>query len=121
VPLKFCTLSRRFSAESVMRKPEPVMSSNEAVHGSSGLTMVVAQHSSESLAPSDQVVNLARVRDGPRRLVSKSLVSSLAWVVDHVLSDRLPKRCLSNEDRPIQTFFLVERTNRSANAFKLRG
>jgi hypothetical protein len=43
---------------------KPVMSRNEAVDGSSGLTMIVAQHSSESLAPSDRVVNLATVGDG---------------------------------------------------------
>jgi hypothetical protein len=41
------------------------MSRNEAVYGSSGLTMIAAQHSSESLVPSDRVVNLASV-DGVR-------------------------------------------------------
>jgi hypothetical protein len=42
--------------------------------------MIVAQHSSESLAPSDRVVNLATVGDGLQQPVSNSWVISLAVV-----------------------------------------
>jgi hypothetical protein len=31
---------------------------------------------------------------------------TLVMVVGHKLCDRVPKRCLSEEDHPIQTFFL---------------
>jgi hypothetical protein len=43
--------------------------------------MIVAQHPSESLAPSDRVVNLANVGDGLQQTVSKSLMIALAVVM----------------------------------------
>jgi hypothetical protein len=68
--------------------------------------MIVAQYSSESLAPSDWVVKFANVGNGLQQPVSKPLMISLAVVMGHVLRNRVPKRCLSEEDHPIQTLFL---------------
>lgn len=82
------------------------MSRNEAGDCSSGLTMIVTQHSSESLAPPDWVVKFANSVDGLQQPISKSLMISLAVVVGHVLYDRVPKRCPPEEDHPIQTLFL---------------
>lgn len=51
-------------------RAEPVVSRNETGFGSSGSTMIVAQHSAESLAPSDWFVNFASVGDGLQQPVS---------------------------------------------------
>jgi hypothetical protein len=88
-----------------------VLSRNKGEDGSSGLTMIVIQHSSESTAPSAWVVNFAGV-SGPKQSVSKPLMVSLPVIVGHILLDRVPKRCRSEEDQPTQTLFL-DRTYKS--------
>jgi hypothetical protein len=54
--------------------------------------MIVAQHSSESLAPSDWVVKLAKVGNRLQQPVSKSSMISLAMVMGNVLCNRVSKR-----------------------------
>jgi hypothetical protein len=44
---------------------------------------------------------------------------ALGVVVRHELADCVLKRRRSEEDHPAQTLLLIERTNRSAKAFKL--
>jgi hypothetical protein len=44
---------------------------------------------------------------------------TLVMIVGHKLCDRVPKRCLSEEDHSAQISSFMERTNLSANAFKL--
>ena len=68
--------------------------------------MIVAEHSAESLAPYDWVVKFANVGDGLQQPVAESLMISLAVVVGHVLCNRVPKRCPSEEDHPTQALFL---------------
>jgi hypothetical protein len=60
--------------------------------------MMVAKHPSESLAPDNWVVKLARGGDGLQQPVTKSLMISLAVIMAEVLCNRAPKRCPSKED-----------------------
>ena len=48
------------------------------------------------------------------QLIAESLVIPLAVVVRHKLVDDLARTSLTEEDHSIETFFTVERTNRSA-------
>lgn len=50
-------------------------------------------------------MNFFNASKGPQQLVSEPLVVPLAVIVVHILGDRVPKRCLPDEDHPIQTFF----------------
>jgi len=80
--------------------------------------MIVAQYSSEPLAPSDWVVQFVNVGNRLQQPVSKSLMISLAVVVGDVRaiarrSDAGPKKIIR-----FRHSSLMERTNRSANAFK---
>jgi hypothetical protein len=68
--------------------------------------MIVAQHSSWSLTPSDCAVRLANVGERLQQPVSEPLMISLAAIVGHILGEHVPKRCLPDEDHPIQALFL---------------
>lgn len=68
--------------------------------------MIIAEHSAESLTPFDSGVRFANGAERPQQAVFEPLMITLVMVVGHKLCDRVPKRCLSEEDHPIQTFFL---------------
>jgi hypothetical protein len=80
--------------------------SRAAGSSSSSLTIIVAQHSTESLAPSDRVLAFVRNCNRVQQPVSKTLMISLTVVVSHVLCNRAPKGCLTDKDHPIQALFL---------------
>ncbi len=60
--------------------------------------MIVAEHSSESLAPDDMVVKFANGGDGLQQPVAESLMISLAVIMAEVLCNRAPKRYHSKDD-----------------------
>jgi hypothetical protein len=74
-----------------MIEPLIVMSRNETGGGSSGLTMIVAEHSAESLTPSDCAVRLANVGERLQQPVSEPLMIALAVIVGHIVGERVPK------------------------------
>ena len=82
-----------------------VMSRNVSADSPGGLSVIVAQHSTESMSPID-LVESRHARRQASAAVFQSLVIPLAVVVAHVLCDRVPKRCPAEEDHPTQTFFL---------------
>ena len=74
--------------------------------------MIVTEHSAESLAPFDSGERFVNGAERPQQAVFKPLMIALVMIVGHKLCDGVLKRCRSEEDHPIQTFFLYG-TNKS--------
>jgi hypothetical protein len=68
--------------------------------------MIVTVHSAESLTSFDSGVRFTNGAERPQQAVFKPLMITLVMIVGHKLCDRVAKRRLSEEDHPIQTFFL---------------
>jgi hypothetical protein len=80
--------------------------SRAPLNRSSGLAMVEAEHPTEAAAPTDDCANTGKSAGVLQQLVPHPLMIALTVVVGHVLRQRVPQRCLSEEDHPAQAFFL---------------
>ena len=79
--------------------------------------MVVVQHAAQSLPPLYRTARSQVTRLGKNDSIGQPLMISLEMIMRDELGHRPSEVSFAYWDHPVETLFLMERTNRSAYAF----